>query len=48
MSRIKVRHVFQAFLVRNKACPPDRKVGSAKYSSKGCQVYLNVNETDFF
>ena len=37
---------LKSFLVRSKVYPLKRKVGSAKYNGKRCQVCLSINETD--
>ena len=37
-----------SYLVRAKLYPLERTVGSFKCKKSGCQVCLNVNETDIF
>ena len=39
---------LRSFLVRPKVYPLERKVGSAKFNGKRCQVSLNINKTDTF
>ena len=39
---------LKSFLVRSKVYQLERKVGSAKFNGKRCQVCLNINETDNF
>ena len=39
---------LKSYLVRSKIYPLDRKVGSEKFKSKRCLVFLNVSEQMFF
>ena len=39
---------LKSFLVRSKVYPLERKMGSAKFDGKRCQVCLNINENDTY